>query len=304
MHQRKNPKLNTVADASVKNRRFALALVSPAFIYLIAIMGMPLLWAVYVSLTDKTIGSEYSFVGLQNYAELLRDEVFIKSLYNTFVYAGIAVASKVFFGIIMAVLLNQTLKFRGFFRVAMILPWTITTTVSVFAWQWLYSDIGGALNQILKVLHLTSQPVGWLSTPKMAMLSVIIVNVWRGTPFIGISVLAGLQNISHDLYEAAELDGAGVLRRFFSITLPLVKDVVLLSTLVTTIWTLNDFEIVWLMTRGGPSNGTQLISTYSYTQGFLNMNISQSVAAVLILLPLLIVSVQLVSKISLKNEAN
>lgn len=304
MHQRKNPKLNIVADASVKNRRFALALVSPAFIYLIAIMGMPLLWAVYVSLTDKTIGSEYSFVGLQNYAELLKDEVFIKSLYNTFVYAGVAVASKVFFGIIMAVLLNQTLKFRGFFRVAMILPWTITTTVSVFAWQWLYSDIGGALNQILKVLHLTSQPVGWLSTPKMAMLSVIIVNVWRGTPFIGISVLAGLQNISHDLYEAAELDGAGVLRRFFSITLPLVKDVVLLSTLVTTIWTLNDFEIVWLMTRGGPSNGTQLISTYSYTQGFLNMNISQSVAAVLILLPLLIVSVQLVSKISLKNEAN
>ena len=138
----------------------------------------------------------------------------------------------------------------------------------------------------------------------MAMLSVIIVNVWRGTPFIGISVLAGLQNISYDLYEAAELDGAGVLRRFFSITLPLVKDVVLLSTLVTTIWTLNDFEIVWLMTRGGPSNGTQLISTYSYTQGFLNMNISQSVAAALILLPLLIVFVQMVSKISLKNEAN
>lgn len=304
MHQRKNPKLNTVADASVKNRRFALALVSPAFIYLIAVMGMPLLWAVYVSFTDKTIGSGYSFVGLHNYAELLKDEVFIKSLYNTFVYAGVAVACKVFFGIIMAVLLNQTLKFRGIFRVAMILPWTITTTVSVFAWQWLYSDIGGALNQILKVLHLTSQPVGWLSTPKMAMLSVIIVNVWRGTPFIGISVLAGLQNISYDLYEAAELDGAGVLRRFFSITLPLVKDVVLLSTLVTTIWTLNDFEIVWLMTRGGPSNGTQLISTYSYTQGFLNMNISQSVAAALILLPLLIVFVQMVSKISLKNEAN
>lgn len=304
MHQRKNPKLNTVADASVKNRRFALALVSPAFIYLIAVMGMPLLWAVYVSFTDKTIGSGYSFVGLHNYAELLKDKVFIKSLYNTFVYAGVAVACKVFFGIIMAVLLNQNLKFRGIFRVAMILPWTITTTVSVFAWQWLYSDIGGALNQILKVLHLTSQPVGWLSTPKMAMLSVIIVNVWRGTPFIGISVLAGLQNISYDLYEAAELDGAGVLRRFFSITLPLVKDVVLLSTLVTTIWTLNDFEIVWLMTRGGPSNGTQLISTYSYTQGFLNMNISQSVAAALILLPLLIVFVQMVSKISLKNEAN
>lgn len=304
MHQRKNPKLNTVSDASIKNRRFALALVSPAFIYLIAVMGMPLLWAIYVSFTDKTIGSGYSFIGLQNYAELLEDDVFIKSLCNTFIYAGIAVSCKVFFGVIMAVLLNQSLKFRGIFRVAMILPWTITTTVSVFAWQWLYSDIGGALNQILKVLHITNQPVGWLSTPKMAMFSVIVVNVWRGTPFIGISVLAGLQNISHDLYEAAELDGAGVLRRFFSITLPLVKDVVLLSTLVTTIWTLNDFEIVWLMTRGGPSNGTQLISTYSYTQGFLNMNISKSVAAALILLPLLIVFVQMVSKISLKNDTD
>ena len=247
--------LNTVSagrktvSMEQKEKKLAVILIAPAVIYLILIMGLPLIWAVYTSLTDKVIGAaQVNFVGLSNYIEIIKDPVFQKSA------------------------MNQPVRGRGGIRVAMILPWTIPTIVSVFAWQWIYSDVGGALNRILMVLHITDHQIGWLSTTNMAMFSVILVNIWRGTPFIAISVLAGLQNISPDLYEAASLDGANVIQRFLYVTLPSVKEVIILSAFVTTVWTLNDFEIVWCMTRGGPSHATELVSTYSYIQGFMNQH--------------------------------
>ena len=281
----------------------AFILIAPAVLYLILVMGLPLLWAVYTSLTDKVIGaSEVNFIGLANYIDIIQDPVFQKALLNTFIFAFFAVLGKVVFGVIMSLTMNQPLRGRGGIRVAMILPWTIPTIVSVFAWQWIYSDVGGALNRILMVLHITDHQIGWLSTTNMAMFSVILVNVWRGTPFIAISVLAGLQNISPDLYEAASLDGANVIQRFLYVTLPSVKNVIILAAFVTTIWTLNDFEIVWLMTRGGPSHATELVSTYSYIQGFMNSDIARSIAASLILVPILVILVHYVTKSSLAEE--
>lgn len=286
-----------------KERKLAMILIAPAVLYLIIVMGLPLIWAVYTSLTDKVIGAaEVNFIGIANYIDIIQDPIFQKALLNTFIFAFFAVMGKVIFGVIMSLAMNQPLRGRGGIRVAMILPWTIPTIVSVFAWQWIYSDVGGALNRILMVLHITDHQIGWLSTTSMAMFSVILVNVWRGTPFIAISVLAGLQNISPDLYEAASLDGANVIQRFFYVTLPSVKNVIMLSAFVTTIWTLNDFEIVWLMTRGGPSHATELVSTYSYIQGFMNSDIGRSIAASLILVPILVVLVHYVTKSSLADE--
>lgn len=286
-----------------KEKRLAFILIAPAVLYLILVMGLPLLWAVYTSLTDKVIGApEVNFIGLANYIDIIQDPVFQKALLNTFVFSFFAVLGKVVLGVIMSLTMNQPLRGRGGIRVAMILPWTIPTIVSVFAWQWIYSDVGGALNRILMVLHITDHQIGWLSTTNMAMFSVILVNVWRGTPFIAISVLAGLQNISPDLYEAASLDGANVIQRFLYVTLPSVKNVIVLAAFVTTIWTLNDFEIVWLMTRGGPSHATELVSTYSYIQGFMNSDIARSIAASLILVPILVVLVHYVTKSSLAEE--
>mgnify|MGYP004465452873 FL=1 len=301
--------LNTVSagrkavSMEQKEKKLAVILIAPAVIYLILIMGLPLIWAVYTSLTDKVIGAaQVNFVGLSNYIEILKDPVFQKSLLNTFIFAFFAVMGKVILGMIMALAMNRPVRGRGGIRVAMILPWTIPTIVSVFAWQWIYSDVGGALNRILMVLHITDHQIGWLSTTSMAMFSVILVNIWRGTPFIAISVLAGLQNISPDLYEAASLDGANVIQRFLYVTLPSVKEVIILSAFVTTVWTLNDFEIVWCMTRGGPSHATELVSTYSYIQGFMNSNIAKSVAASLILVPILVVLVHYITKSSLSEE--
>lgn len=301
--------LNTVSagrktvSMEQKEKKLAVILIAPAVIYLILIMGLPLIWAVYTSLTDKVIGAaQVNFVGLSNYIEIIKDPVFQKSLLNTFIFAFFAVMGKVILGMIMALAMNQPVRGRGGIRVAMILPWTIPTIVSVFAWQWIYSDVGGALNRILMVLHITDHQIGWLSTTSMAMFSVILVNIWRETPFIAISVLAGLQNISPDLYEAASLDGANVIQRFLYVTLPSVKEVIILSAFVTTVWTLNDFEIVWCMTRGGPSHATELVSTYSYIQGFMNSNIAKSVAASLILVPILVVLVHYITKSSLSEE--
>ncbi len=303
-------KIGNVASVAHKKRgmeqrekKLAMILIAPVVLYLILVMGLPLLWAVYTSLTDKVIGAaDVRFIGLANYIDIIKDPVFQKALFNTFIFAFFAVFGKVILGVIMSLTMNQSVRGKSVMRVAMILPWTIPTIVSVFAWQWIYSDVGGALNRILMILHITDHQIGWLSTTSMAMFSVILVNIWRGTPFIAISVLAGLQNISPDLYEAASLDGANILQRFFYVTLPSVKNVIILAAFVTTIWTLNDFEIVWLMTRGGPSHATELVSTYSYIQGFMNSNIACSIAASLILVPILVVLVHYVTKSSLADE--
>ena len=171
--------LNTVSagrktvSMEQKEKKLAVILIAPAVIYLILIMGLPLIWAVYTSLTDKVIGAaQVNFVGLSNYIEIIKDPVFQKSLLNTFIFAFFAVMGKVILGMIMALAMNQPVRGRGGIRVAMILPWTIPTIVSVFAWQWIYSDVGGALNRILMVLHITDHQIGWLSTTSMAMFSV------------------------------------------------------------------------------------------------------------------------------------
>ena len=165
----------------------------------------------------------------------------------------------------------------------------------------MFSDTGGVLNAMLSGSELIDHKIAWLSTPLMAMVSIVIVNVWRGAPFIGISVLSGLQTISLDLYESATVDGAGAVAKFIYITLPSIKNVLMLATLVTTIWTFNDFEIIWLLTKGGPLNSTQVISTFSYQMGILQMNFGKAVASSIMFLPLIILLVNMVTGYTLKR---
>lgn len=171
-------------------------------------------------MTNKVVGVPETFIGLRNYTELFTDSVFWKAVWNTVVFTMVAVILKAVFGMIMALVLNENIVARNFFRVMLFLPWTIPTIVSVFTWQWIYSDVGGVLNAMLLKTGLIDSPVGWLATPDLAMFSVILVNVWRGIPFMGIAILAGLQTVSKEMYEAAMLDGAGAIKRFFYMTLP------------------------------------------------------------------------------------
>lgn len=284
------------------DNKLAYLLMSPVLVYLLAVMLLPFGWALYLSFTDKTVGIPAHFVGFGNYAELMRDPTFWKAVKNTVIFTGVAVLLKTAFGMIMALVLNEKIIFRNVFRVLLFLPWTIPTIVSVFTWQWIYSDVGGVLNYLLLQINAIGRPLGWLAQPDLAMISVIIVNVWRGIPFMGIAILAGLQSVSKEMYEAAMLDGAGAIKRFFYMTLPSVKEVTILAAVMTTIWTLNDFEIIWLLTRGGPDNGTQVLSTLSYTIGFLNMSLGKAIAISILTMPPLILLINYVTKRSLPSR--
>jgi multiple sugar transport system permease protein len=296
-------KLNILKKFNLHNEgQLAFWLIAPTIGYLLLVMLAPFCWAMYLSLTNKMIGVSEKFIGLKNYWELFFDSLFLKALVNTIVFTVFAVIFKVFFGMIMALVLNEDIKARNFFRALLILPWTIPTLISVYTWQWLFSDVGGALNYILMHLGIIEQQVGWLSTPWLAMISIIIVNVWRGTPFLGISILAGLQTVDTGLYEAAKIDGANMFEQFWHITLPSVKNIVILASIITTIWTLGDFEIIWILTHGGPSNGTQVLSTLSYTYGFLNLHLSKAIAISIFLFPALILLVHYITKKTLNSE--
>ncbi len=296
---------NVINSGNIKkysDSRLALILVAPVLLYLLLVMLAPFLWALYTSLTDKMVGTEGVFVGLKNYIELTGDELFLKSVKNTVIFTTFAVVAKVVFGMVLALILNENIKARNLFRALLVLPWTIPTLVSVFAWQWIFSDVGGVLNHILMLLGIIERQIGWLATPAMGMFSVILVNVWRGIPFLGISILAGLQTIDGVLYEAARIDGANIFQRFLNVTLPSIRDVIVLSSVVTTIWTLGDFEIIWLLTRGGPSNGTQVISTLSYTYGFLNLYLGKAIAISVFSFPPLLALVHFMTKKTLEAE--
>jgi multiple sugar transport system permease protein len=285
-----------------EDSKLAYVLLSPVLLFLLAVMVLPFGWAVYLSFTNKAVGTPATFIGLKNYIDLMKDSLFWKVAWNTVLFTIVAVIGKTVFGMIMALVLNEKIVCRNLFRVLLFLPWTIPTIVSVFTWQWIYSDVGGVLNYILTKTGILDHQVGWLATPSLAMFSVILVNVWRGIPFMGIAILAGLQTISREMYEAAMLDGAGAIKRFVYMTLPSVKEVTILAAVMTTIWTLNDFEIIWLLTRGGPSNGTQVLSTLSYTTGFLNLSLGKAIAIAIITMPPLILLINYVTKRSLSSN--
>lgn len=285
------------------NQRVAYMLLTPGVVYLVCVLLGPFCWAAYISFTDKMVGADPHFIGIGNYLELFRDKLFFTSVKNTLVFTIVSVFFKVVFGVIMALVLNSAIKARSFFRALLILPWTIPTVISALAWKWMLAGgAGGVLNHILMSAGLSDVKLMWLGDSFLAMLSVIMVNIWRGTPFVAISVLAGLQTLPGELSEAAAVDGANILQRFIHITLPGISSVVSLSTLVTTIWTLNEFSLIWLLTRGGPANTTHVISTYSYVVGFSNFDLGKALSVSVLTLPILFPLVNLFTKQTLQNE--
>lgn len=279
----------------------ALFLTGPAILFLALMLFSPLFWGISMSFTDKTIGSEANFIAFDNYISLLNNKDFFRALSNTVVFTLLSIVSKLFFGVLLALILNMQFRFRGFVRSLFLIPWTLPNLVAVLNWRWIYNSSGGALNALLKPLGLISRNMSWLSLSSFALIGVVIANVWRGTPFFGITILSKLQTIPNDLYEAASIDGAGVLRKFIHVTLPEIKDVILLSTIISTIWTLNEFDTVWLMTGGGPANRTVLIAVFSYITAMQKMRIGNAVAVSVLIMPVLLILISLVTKYSIRK---
>jgi multiple sugar transport system permease protein len=267
---------------------FGYGLILPALGLLVFLVAYPFGMAIYFSLSDYWVGSPGKFVGLNNFREILGNEVFLQTVRNSFVFTAIALSVKAVLGVWLAVLLARNLRFKRLFRGAVLLPWVIPTALSTLAWWWMFDSLYSVVNWTGLRLGIISAPApNWLGQANYAMAAVIIVNIWRGLPFFAITVLAGLVSIPREYYEAAEVDGASSWGRFWFVTLPLLKPVLAVVILFSTIFTFNDFNIVYVLTRGGPINSTHLFATLAYQIGLNGGNIGQGAAISLFLFPML-----------------
>jgi ABC-type sugar transport system permease subunit len=272
-------------SARQSERLLGYATLVPAFFFVFGLILYPAFWGVYYAFTDKVVGKVEHFVGLDNFFWVLRWPDFGLMIVNTIVMTVVAVAIKAVVGMTMALALNEDLKYRAFVRALMFLPWTVPSFVAGLIWRWLYDDQNGLFNWALLGTHLISAPIPWLGTTATAMPALISVLVWKGFPFFGIAYLAGLQAIPGEQYEAAQVDGANVLQRFRYITLPGLQHVMLITVMLSTIWTANTFDLVYLMTGGGPSNATQVFTLLTVQLGIQNGRIGEAATVPLLAMP-------------------
>lgn len=261
-------------------------MIAPVAIFLAALVAYPFISAIYLSLTEKIVGYPAHFVGLRNYANLLDSGRFRIVAWNSAVFTVGSIVVKLIIGMAMALALHQVVRGNQFIRGILLLPWIIPTVVIALTWKWLLDLFRGLVNVGLIDLGVVTSGVHWLGDPSLAMLSVIMANIWRGFPFFGVSFLAALQTVPQELYDAADVDGANPWQKFWRITLPSIKGVVAVVTLLSTIVTLNDFNIVWIMTRGGPGAATHIFATYSYELGIMSQRWGVAMAASMASLPL------------------
>ena len=262
--------------------------VSPAFILILLLVAYPFCMAVYFSLSNAFIGRPSHLVGIKNFINLWQSDAFRQTFQNAFVFTGTAIAFKLVMGISLALLLNQQLWFKRLIRGIVLLPWVIPTALSVLGWSWMFNSLYSVVNWTGIALGIFDPPgPNWLGQRYYAMTAVVVVNIWRGLPFFVITILAGLVSIPKELYEAAESDGAGAWARFWYVTLPMLKGVLGIVVLFSTIFTFSDFNIVYVLTHGGPINSTHLLATLSRQIGLESGRIGEGAAISLYLFPLL-----------------
>jgi ABC-type sugar transport system permease subunit len=273
-------------DVSLGQRDSVLGylLVLPVVVCLLILVVYPFFFAIWISFTDRMIGRPGQFIGLDNYLYLINQPSFRATIRNSLVLVGSVQTLKLVLGLGIALLLNQRIRGRQFWRGLILLPWAMPAFVAFITWKLLFAPQGGAFNYILLETGLVSTHVDFLSTKALAMPSVIIATFWRGFPFWVISFLAGLQNVSPELYEAAAIDGASAWQRFRHVTIPGIRHVILVVVLLSTIWTTNSFENVWLMTQGGPSDATMVFPVLAYF-GLQSLRIGEAAAVSVSMLP-------------------
>ena len=262
--------------------------VSPALVLLLLLVAYPFFMALYFSVSNAFIGRPSHFIGLRNFINLWQSDAFRQTFQNAFVFCGAAVAAKLVMGISLALLLNQQLWFKRLIRGAVLLPWVIPTALSTLGWWWMFNSLYSVVNWTGLALGVMDPPgPNWLGQRYYAMAAVVIVNIWRGLPFFVITILAGLVAIPKELYEAAQADGAGPVARFWYVTLPLLKGVLAIVVLFSTIFTFSDFNIVFVLTHGGPINSTHLFATLARQIGLETGRIGEGAAISLYLFPVL-----------------
>ena len=266
----------------------AYAFIAPAFFLLLFLVAYPFALSLWFSLSDARVGETGAFIGLDNFRRLLGSSIFQQTLQNSIVFTTAALGAKTVFGMALALLLFRIGRFKRLIRGAVLLPFIVPTALSTLVWWWMFEPLYSVVNWTLKALHVVNRDIPWLPDPYLAMFTVVLVNTWRGLPFFAITILAGLVAIPREMYEAAESDGAGAIGRFWHITLPLLKPVLAVVILFSAIFTLADFNIVYVLTKGGPINMTHLFATYSFQVGLQSGQIGLGAAVSLFLFPILL----------------
>ena len=288
-------------SASLQTKIFAYGLVLPAVVLILSLVAYPFFYAIYVAFTDRVVGNDGKWVGFANFVYLSKSAVFSSSIWNTIVMVLVSDILKLGIGLGLALLVNQSLPGRGIFRSFLMLPWAMPAFVAFLTWRVLYQPIGGGINLILTQTGLYPHVVDWLGSRSTAMGAVITASVWRGFPFWFVSLLAALQSVPKELYEAAIVDGANVWQRFWNVTLPGILPVIIVTTLLSSIWTANGFEHVWLLTAGGPSDATMVFPVLAYF-GMQTQRIGEAAAVSVYMLPVLAILVLFATSLMMRRE--
>src|SRR5881296_601543 len=266
---------------------FSWLMLVPGILFLLAFVAYPFFYGIFLSLQERRVASAGTFVGLANFAALAQDPVFWQVTRNTFVYTILATLVKMVGGLAMALVINQHFRGRNLARAFLLLPFIVPTILSTVAWMWILDPTFSVVNWTLVKAGVMKAGPSWLGNASLAMVSIIVVNTWRGLPFYGITLLAGLQTIAPDLYEAAAIDGANARQRFRHVTLPIIKPVLIIVTMFSVIFTFSDFQLVYALTHGGPANATHLFATFAFDVGMSGGQLGLGAAVALSMLPAL-----------------
>ncbi|CEI81158.1 Trehalose transport system permease protein SugA [Oceanobacillus oncorhynchi] len=250
-------------------------MVLPAFLVLAAIMFYPIFYTIRMSLNNVDISSSgyiFDFIGLQHYIDIFTNSVYWDSIWLTFYFAFVTVAVEIVLGLLIALAINKVKRLLNVSLVVMLIPWALITVVSGQMWSYIYNAVYGVLNYVLETLHLIDSPIAWLATPDTAVISMMIAEIWKTTPFVVIILLAGLQMVPKDQYEAASMDGANVWQQFWKITLPAIKGSIAVSIIFRLLQAFGVFDLPFVLTGGGPGNATQPVAMLAQKSLFQNLN--------------------------------
>ena len=266
---------------------FSWLMLAPGVLYLLAFVAYPFFYGIFLSLQDRPVARTGVFIGLGNFVTLANDAVFWQVTRNMFVYTIVTTILKLGGGLVMALVMDQSFRGKNVARAFLLLPFIVPTALSTIAWMWIFDPTFSVINWVL--LHAGAIQTGfsWLGNSTLAMVAIIIVNTWRGMPFYGITLLTGLQTISPELYEVAAIDGATTRQRFWYVTMPLIKPVLVIVTMFSVIFTFSDFQLIYALTHGGPANATQVYATYAYDLGMSAGKLGLGAAVALSMLPAL-----------------
>jgi multiple sugar transport system permease protein len=282
----------TAWDRLKTNRNWlGLWFMVPAAAFLILFLAYPLGLGVWLSFTDAKIGRSGEFVGLENYEWLWDDSTFILSVFNTLLYTTVASVIKFAVGLYLALLLNERLPFKAILRAIVLIPFIVPTVLSAIAFWWIFDPQFSIISWSLKKMGLITVNIDFLGDVWNARWAVIFANIWRGVPFVAITLLAGLQTVSPSLYEAATIDGATPWQRFRYITYPLLTPIIAVVMTFSVLFTFTDFQLIWVMTRGGPVNATHLMATLSYQRAIIGGSLGEGAAISTAMIPFLLAAI-------------